>query len=133
MAPSSLVDGLRRELRAVVDRDGQGQRSRCRQGFEGPHDACSGEREIDLQQHTLATPLIDHREDSELAPAGQPIVYEIHGPVLPRTRGPGSETAVHAHLLASAAAHAQLQVLQPVEAAYALAPPPTNPPGATER
>ena len=37
--------------------------------FQGVDDALPGERHVGLQQHTLATPLIDHRQH----PKGTPL------------------------------------------------------------
>ena len=44
-------------------------------------------RKLGLQRHALATPLIDHREDAELASVVHLVVDEVHAPVLVRSRG----------------------------------------------
>src|SRR5262249_42749354 len=74
------------ELRAVIDGDRARDRAAAEDSIEGDGHGAARHGGGDLQQWTLATPLVDYREHPELPSVGQRIVDEIHAPALP---GPG--------------------------------------------
>ena len=49
-----------------------------------------GHRKIDLNQRTLATQLIDHRQNAKSTAIEQLIMHEIHAPTLVRSKRAGN-------------------------------------------
>src|SRR5262249_2189637 len=79
-------------------------------------DALTGQRDVGLHQHTLATPLIDDGQHPK-RPAGDELVMdEIHTPRLIATARRWRNTARNAKALPPAGAHPHLQPLKAVQA-----------------
>ena len=77
-----VFEGARHEFGAVVDRDRPGGHATAEGPLQhGPH-ILAGEPKPALQDRTLATPLIDHREHPKRAAVKLRIVDEIHAPPL---------------------------------------------------
>ena len=83
------VEGLRRELRSVVDPDPGRQRPSALRDFsEDPGDVRSGERPDRFQSHALPRVGIHDRQDSHRPAVGKRVVHEVHRPDLVRRLRP---------------------------------------------
>jgi hypothetical protein len=75
-----LIQGLGRELRAVVQGNCLGPFTLCCKPVQGLSNASPGQPEVGLQAHTLATPLINEREDAKCPSVEHLVVDKIHAP-----------------------------------------------------
>ena len=82
-------------------------------------DAPSRQPVVGLQHDTLATPLIDHGEDPELASVEHLVVHEVHAPMLIRSACGHDFAARQGDALAPSDLHAQLQAFEAVEPVHA--------------
>jgi len=78
-----------------------------------------------LQHRTVATPVIDDRQDPEGPPLGQGIMHKFHTLPLGRSRWCGSGASVQGPMFSPPDPHAQLQAFEPVQSSDAF---PIHPP-----
>ena len=113
-----LVERLGRELGAVVDGDRLAAARAMRRPVQGVDDARPVRRSWP-PEHTLATPLIDHRQHPKRAAVEHLVVDKVHAPVLIRPGRRRRRAALQADALAPLDLHAHLQpfeAIQPVDA-----------------
>src|SRR6266849_4450830 len=83
---SSVFERPRLKLRAVIDGARAWGCRRPEHAIQRRADRHAGHARGDLQDRTLATPLIDHSQDPKRPAIGQRVMHEVHAPAL---AGPG--------------------------------------------
>ena len=115
-----VLERPRHELGAMVDRDRTRRRPAGQGAIERLADRLAGDAGGHLQDRTLTTPLIDHREHAKRTAIGQRVVDEVHAPSLGRARRQRRRPPMQRDVLPPAHAHPQLQALEAVQPSHAL-------------
>jgi hypothetical protein len=82
--PGPFLERLRGEFRSMINGQRDRQRSIPETAIEGLRALLTGHRETDLNQGTLATQLIDYRQQPKRPAIEQLIMHKIHAPALMR-------------------------------------------------
>jgi hypothetical protein len=79
---SPLIDHLTGKLGSVVDHDRLRLAASSLQFFQHPHHALTRQRGVHLDARRVAREAVHQIQSSELAPTGERILGEVHGPDL---------------------------------------------------
>jgi hypothetical protein len=109
----------------MIDRNGAGSNPAVARTISRLADGLARDPNAHLQHRTLATPVIDDRQDPEGSPIGQGIMHKIHTPALGRSRRRGNGSSVQGPMLSPPDAHVELQSFEPVQPAHSF---PIHPP-----